>query len=675
MKSYPPGLATRRGSQQLLNRVEPFIFYVDPDEELQWFLNCMEPVLFTQEGVALADGVGGLHPSFQHIDHKSARQPGVTNQRTVYDPAEYDMDVEITAPPNHTNPELAAEAIRRVIRHWIESFDPERPGRLVWVTPDMGRWSCRPRLFRSPPDKQFKQQARRLRQKYQWTLRNDSGFWEGPKSISTFRLSQQRVLDRFDDREDTASLGTQWHSTITGAGAVGVEGGMARWFPSGTDAASVRNRLLGINEVHTVSIIGAFTSGTWTYTINGQTTTGIALDASAAAVQTALEALSNVAPGDVVVSGDVGGPWTVTFQGALAFTNITASVSGAGLSPGGTAAAAQLATKVDGAGPNSTSDYQSVTVKIGEVFQFPFPPEGAIDIMGRWNANDASPTMVRARIYNNRVVLSRFNAGIENVMYTLPSLSTPPMFWEEWTLVCGVGTNTRHFKLLRNGYPVQDENGNLFSYKETGTGSAVGSGNRGSGWGYLIGAGPTEQQVPPTIDQFYVGENVKSTQTGHLLLTNVGDQTAYAKYLVYGPFDKVRIGNGPESTTFIEFGPLADGQIAALISLPRERGVVDLSPDQPEQVLTGFQTFIDRLVKLAVSGDVPPLLEWFESLLGIKPPQGELYHLLQGRFTKGIPKKKAGVPPETVSIPCEIVGGDADTKIVAGIIPRRRWPE
>lgn len=674
MKSYPPGLATRRASQQLLERVEPFIFYVSPDNELQWFLNCMEPVLMTQEGVALADGVGGLHPSFQHIDHKSARQPGVKNQRTVYDPAEYDMDVEITAPPNHTNPEIAAAAIRRVIRHWIESFDPEVPGKLVWVTPDMGRWSCRPRLFRAPPDKQFKQQARRLRQKYQWVLRNDSGFWEGPKSISTFRLSQSRILDRFDDREDPTTLGPQWSSIITGDGDVGVEGGAARWFPDGVDVASVRNRLLGINEIHTISIIGEFTSGTWTYTINGQTTSGISLDASAAAVQTAIEALSNVAPGDVTVTGDVGGPWTVTFKGALAYSNIIASVSGAGLAPSGTAAAAQLATKVDGSGPATTSDFQSITVKLGEVYQFPFPPDGAFDIMGRWNTSDASPTMVRARVFNNRVVLSRFNTGIENVMYTFPSLSIPPMFWEEWTLVCGVGTNARHFKLLRNGYPVQDANGNLFSYKETGTGSALGSGNRGSGWGYLIGAGPT-QQVPPTIDQFYVGENVKATQTGHLTLTNFGDQLGQPNYLVYGPFDNIRIANGPDSSTFIEFGPLADGQIAWLPTVPRLRGVVDLSADQPEQVLTGFQDFIDRLFKLAVSGDIPPLLEWFESLLGIQPPQGELYHLLRGRFTKGIPKKPAGIPPTPVSIACEIVGGNADSKIVAGLTPLRRWPE
>ena len=86
---------------------------------------------------------------------------------------------------------------------------------------------------------------------------------------------------------------------------------------------------------------------------------------------------------------------------------------------------------------------------------------------------------------------------------------------------------------------------------------------------------------------------------------------------------------------------------------------------------------MDRLTSLATNNNVSPLLEWFESLLGIMPPQGEMYSLLKGRFTEQIalPKKPTGGPPETVSIPVEIVNGNPDSKIIAAVTPQRRWPE
>ena len=62
--------------------------------------------------------------------------------------------------------------------------------------------------------------------------------------------------------------------------------------------------------------------GATTLTFDGQTTGSIAADAAAATVQTALEALSNLAPGDVTVTGNAGGPYTVAFAGALTGTDI-----------------------------------------------------------------------------------------------------------------------------------------------------------------------------------------------------------------------------------------------------------------------------------------------------------------------------------------------------------------
>jgi len=74
-----------------------------------------------------------------------------------------------------------------------------------------------------------------------------------------------------------------------------------------------------IPEVQTVTITGTPTGGTFTLTYAGQTTTALAYNAAAAAVLAALEALSNIAPGDLAVTGGPGPgtPYVVTWLGTL----------------------------------------------------------------------------------------------------------------------------------------------------------------------------------------------------------------------------------------------------------------------------------------------------------------------------------------------------------------------
>ncbi len=78
------------------------------------------------------------------------------------------------------------------------------------------------------------------------------------------------------------------------------------------------------NEIQTLTVTGAPTGGTFTITWSGQTTTALAYNATAAQVQAALEALSNIAPGDVVVTGNAGGPWTLTWGGTQLGENVAA---------------------------------------------------------------------------------------------------------------------------------------------------------------------------------------------------------------------------------------------------------------------------------------------------------------------------------------------------------------
>ncbi|MDX2538882.1 phage tail tube protein [Streptomyces scabiei] len=104
------------------------------------------------------------------------------------------------------------------------------------------------------------------------------------------------------------------------------------------------------NEVQQVAITGDPTGGTYTLTYSGQTTAGIAYNASAATVQSALEALSNIGVGDVVCAGGPhpGTPVTVTFEGALAGTDVAQMTASAASLTGGTSPAVNVTTVTPG---------------------------------------------------------------------------------------------------------------------------------------------------------------------------------------------------------------------------------------------------------------------------------------------------------------------------------------
>lgn len=163
------------------------------------------------------------------------------------------------------------------------------------------------------------------------------------------------------------------------------------------------------------------------------------------------------------------------------------------------------------------------------------------------------------------------------------------------------------------------------------------------------------------------------TNTGDLTFTNSGDQPAWPRYLIYGP-GTFSFQNGPDSSDFVEFGPVLAGQVVLLETEPRRRSIVDLTPEElPEQDLTPFQEFISALIRFATNNNVPPLLQQFESLFGIQAAQGTLYSLLDGRFTLPIPAQPMSGPvPSTIGI--TVTGGSSTTKVVGAITPRRRWP-
>lgn len=75
------------------------------------------------------------------------------------------------------------------------------------------------------------------------------------------------------------------------------------------------------DEVQTVTVTGVPTGGTFILRFGGQNTSAIAYNASASAVQTALQALSSIGSGNALVTGANGGPWTVEFAGTLGYAS------------------------------------------------------------------------------------------------------------------------------------------------------------------------------------------------------------------------------------------------------------------------------------------------------------------------------------------------------------------
>lgn len=138
------------------------------------------------------------------------------------------------------------------------------------------------------------------------------------------------------------------------------------------------------NDNERQQVVVDATSGNFTLTFSGQTTANIAFDANAATVQSALEALSNIAPGDVVVTSPVASTWVIEFAGTYAgddvaiLTGTDIDLAGGGdsitittLNAGGTTWQLTFTPALDGADLPANDDAitflpQQIEVKIGE---------------------------------------------------------------------------------------------------------------------------------------------------------------------------------------------------------------------------------------------------------------------------------------------------------------------
>lgn len=117
----------------------------------------------------------------------------------------------------------------------------------------------------------------------------------------------------------------------------------------------------GAAEAQTVTITGTPTGGTFTLTWDGQTTSAIPYNATAAQVQSALRALSNMPESGVTVTGGPGPgtAFTVTFYDGANVAQMTASAAGL---TGGTSPAVNVATATAG---GTASFVRAVKIVLG----------------------------------------------------------------------------------------------------------------------------------------------------------------------------------------------------------------------------------------------------------------------------------------------------------------------
>jgi len=115
-------------------------------------------------------------------------------------------------------------------------------------------------------------------------------------------------------------------------------------FRTGSGTVGTTAARLGCQNTQLTVTLTDVTGGTFTLTVEGYAeTANIAFDAAAAAVQAAL--VARVGSGNVVVAGNAGGPWTVTFLGALASRAVSMIAPAVALAGEGHAIAVAVAAR------------------------------------------------------------------------------------------------------------------------------------------------------------------------------------------------------------------------------------------------------------------------------------------------------------------------------------------
>jgi len=220
----------------------------------------------------------------------------------------------------------------------------------------------------------------------------------------------------------------------------------------------------GTNEVQRATITGVPTGGTFTLTYSGATTAAIAYNATSSAVQTALEALSNIAPGDVVVSGGPGPatPYTFTFGGTLNVRDV-AAMTGTGSFTGGTTPAIALTTITPGVSPLASPMTSAVSTSVALRTMI-------VDVAPPASACGARPVL------DPSVTALTSIAGVAtgaSVSFTTTPAASGPVWWDfgdgTWDYVAAPGATTHVYPTAGTWAPKASTNGRFVTGSVTTT--------------------------------------------------------------------------------------------------------------------------------------------------------------------------------------------------------------
>ncbi|MDB5059467.1 MAG: hypothetical protein JWO59_2939, partial [Chloroflexi bacterium] len=140
------------------------------------------------------------------------------------------------------------------------------------------------------------------------------------RDLSDGDLVQGYITGVVDDPYCMVEAPTGQHPSPASTLAFGA--GTALTGTTGSPSVGARTGTLGVSTVYSTVTLGGATGGTFDLSVTNagttQTATGIAFNASAATVKSALEALSNVHAGNVTVTGagTTASPYSITFTGA-----------------------------------------------------------------------------------------------------------------------------------------------------------------------------------------------------------------------------------------------------------------------------------------------------------------------------------------------------------------------
>jgi hypothetical protein len=205
-----------------------------------------------------------------------------------------------------------------------------------------------------------------------------------------------------------------------------------------------------------------------------------------------------------------------------------------------------------------------------------------------------------------------------------------------------------------------------------GDGSHVGVNYRGAGFGMQADG----TNIVPSVYNWTAGDSTASEEAGYVTLYNVGDQDMWPFYILVGP-GLFGIGDGPNATQAVTYGPLQQNQVVFINTDPNLYGVIDLTSMPPPGTPASSQFISQLSAALAeynafLSAGIPaPNL----SVFGTPFPQGNPYSLLSGRFSRPIPAKLPGSSAKPQQIAVAVEGGGPTTAILAAGIPYRRYPQ